>query len=255
MIYTFQKLLKLERVLDKALNKHWLCAYCMPCSKKSPRLEMWILISQALHPVSAAMSEMGEVLMQRGEQAAAGFLRAQSSLPGSQETRWATYPELLKPEWAWESYSVAAKKKKFCILSQTDQIRTSGGKTQEAVLYRNYSYMWWTEMCPPVSNSYVEALNPVWWCMCACMLSHFIRVQLFVTLWTVAHQASLSMGILQAKILDWVAVPSSRGSSWPRNQTRISYVFLHWQAGSLSLAPPGKPVMMHWGGLFEGNWV
>ena len=111
MIYTFQKLLKLERVLDKALNKHWLCAYCMPCSKKSPRLEMWILISQALHPVSAALSEMGEVLMQRGEQAAAGFLRAQSSLPGSQETQWATYPELLKPEWAWESCSVAAKKK------------------------------------------------------------------------------------------------------------------------------------------------
>ena len=28
----------------------------------------------------------------------------------------------------------------------------------------------------------------------ACLLSHFIRVQLFVTLWTVAHQALLSMG-------------------------------------------------------------
>lgn len=59
----------------------------MPCFKRSPRLEMWIIIIQALHPVSAAMSEMGEVLMQRSEQAAAGFLRAQSSLPGSQETQ------------------------------------------------------------------------------------------------------------------------------------------------------------------------
>ena len=28
-------------------------------------------------------------------------------------------------------------------------------------------------------------------------------------------------GILQAKILDWVAMPSSRGSSQPRDQTRI----------------------------------
>ena len=28
-------------------------------------------------------------------------------------------------------------------------------------------------------------------------------VQLSVTLWTVAHQAPLSMGILQAKILEW----------------------------------------------------
>ena len=30
---------------------------------------------------------------------------------------------------------------------------------------------------------------------------------------TVARQAPLSMGILQAGILEWVAMPSSRGSS------------------------------------------
>ena len=35
----------------------------------------------------------------------------------------------------------------------------------------------------------------------ACMLSHFSRVQLFATPWTAARQASLSVGILQAKIL------------------------------------------------------
>ena len=29
-------------------------------------------------------------------------------------------------------------------------------------------------------------------------------------------------GILQARILEWVTVPSSRGSSWPRNQTHLS---------------------------------
>ena len=29
-------------------------------------------------------------------------------------------------------------------------------------------------------------------------------------------------GILQARTLEWVAMPSSRGSSWPRNQTRVS---------------------------------
>ena len=29
--------------------------------------------------------------------------------------------------------------------------------------------------------------------LCACMLSHFSRVQLFETPWTVAHQAPLSM--------------------------------------------------------------
>ena len=30
-------------------------------------------------------------------------------------------------------------------------------------------------------------------------------------------------GILQARILEWVAMPCSRGSSWPSNRTCISY--------------------------------
>ena len=45
------------------------------------------------------------------------------------------------------------------------------------------------------------------------VLSCFSRVQLFVTLWAVACQAPLSMGVLQARILEWVAISSSRGSS------------------------------------------
>ena len=31
-------------------------------------------------------------------------------------------------------------------------------------------------------------------------------------------------GILQARILEWVAMPSSRGSSQPRDRTHVSYV-------------------------------
>ena len=30
-------------------------------------------------------------------------------------------------------------------------------------------------------------------------------------------------GILQARILEWVAMPSSKGSFWPRNRTQVSY--------------------------------
>ena len=52
----------------------------------------------------------------------------------------------------------------------------------------------------------------------------FSCVQLFETLWNVAQQASLSMGILQAKIQDWVAMPSSRGSSQPRSWTQVSSI-------------------------------
>jgi len=39
------------------------------------------------------------------------------------------------------------------------------------------------------------------------------RVWFFATPWTIAHQTPLSMGILQARILEWVAISSSRGSS------------------------------------------
>ena len=31
-------------------------------------------------------------------------------------------------------------------------------------------------------------------------------------------------GILQARILEWVAIPFSRGSSQPRDQTQVSHI-------------------------------
>ena len=42
---------------------------------------------------------------------------------------------------------------------------------------------------------------------------------------------------LQARILEWVATPSSRSSSWPRDRN-ASLSFLHWQMDSLPLASP-----------------
>ena len=50
-------------------------------------------------------------------------------------------------------------------------------------------------------------------------------------------------GILQTRILESVATSSSRGPSLPRDQTHISLSCLNWQAGSLTLVPPGMP---HW---------
>ena len=35
---------------------------------------------------------------------------------------------------------------------------------------------------------------------------------------------SLSMGILQERILEWIAMPSSRGSSQPRDRTLVSHI-------------------------------
>ena len=51
-----------------------------------------------------------------------------------------------------------------------------------------------------------------------CSAQSLSCVRLFATSWTRAHQVPLSMGILQAKILEWVSIPSSRGSSQRRDQ-------------------------------------
>ena len=58
------------------------------------------------------------------------------------------------------------------------------------------------------------------------VLSHSVVSDslLFVTPWAAVHQASLSMGILQARILEWVAMPSFRESSQPRDLTQVSCI-------------------------------
>ena len=55
-----------------------------------------------------------------------------------------------------------------------------------------------------------------------CVLSHCSHIQFLATLWTVALQAPLSMGILQARTLKWVAMLSSWGFSQSRDWTHVS---------------------------------
>ena len=69
---------------------------------------------------------------------------------------------------------------------------------------------------------------------CAWLLSH---VWLFAVPWTLACQAPLSMGILQARILEWVAYPFSRGSSQPRNRTGVSCIAGGFLPTELSVKP------------------
>ena len=86
-------------------------------------------------------------------------------------------------------------------------------------------------ICDPFTCKWIVSL--VWIFRidhCACMLS---CVQLFAIPWPGAHQAPLSMGISQARILEWGAVSFPSQGSNP--------CLLHWQASSSPLAPPGKP--------------
>ena len=81
----------------------------------------------------------------------------------------------------------------------------------------------------------------------------------------VALRAPLSIRILQARIVEWVAMPSSRGSSLPRDLSNpgIEPRSPALQMDSLPSEPPGKPKNTGVGSLFllqgifptqESNW-
>ena len=59
--------------------------------------------------------------------------------------------------------------------------------------------------------------------LCCAVLSRSIVSDSAIP-WTAARQPPLSLGILQARILEWVAMPSSRTSSQRRDWTCVSYV-------------------------------
>ena len=56
------------------------------------------------------------------------------------------------------------------------------------------------------------------------MLSHFSHIQLFVTPMDHSLPGSSAHGILHTRILEWVAMPSSMGSSPPWDWTHVSRV-------------------------------
>ena len=92
------------------------------------------------------------------------------------------------------------------------------------------------------------------------------------SLWSMDCSApgSSAHGILQARILEWVVMPSSQGSSQPRNQTHISSVsctsgrfFTHWstweaqgllRAGERRQEGNADLILMCIGFIFKREW-
>ena len=121
------------------------------------------------------------------------------------------------------------------------QIITLGG-TEERVCQRQNIWrsgdfdtwslwgQWWLQNCG-LSWLFLTVL----WCM-------YICTKLLQSCPTLCHPLDCSLpgssvhGISQARVLEWVAISSSRGSSWPRDQTHVSYfscfgwwVLYHWR--------------------------
>ena len=74
-----------------------------------------------------------------------------------------------------------------------------------------------------------------------CVLGCFSRVQLLVTLWTVAHRAPLSMGFSREE--HWSVLPSPTPEHLPNSGIKPTSPAL--QADSLSSELPGKPKNKH----------
>ena len=78
----------------------------------------------------------------------------------------------------------------------------------------NFFLQWW---------EYSETRQ--WWELhCSVLCTVLSRSAMSNSLWPhgCSPPGSLSLGILQARILEWVAMPSSRGSSQPRDRTQVS---------------------------------
>ena len=72
----------------------------------------------------------------------------------------------------------------------------------------------------------------------------FSRVRLFATPWPIVH------GILQARILESLAFPFSRGSSQPRDWTQVSHIvggfFTSWATGKPKDTGVGSLSLLQW---------
>ena len=75
------------------------------------------------------------------------------------------------------------------------------------------------------------------------LFSHSVVSNSFVTPWTIAPPGSSVHVISQARLLEWVAISSSRGSSQPRDRTCVSRVsrFFRIAGRFFTNEPPGKP--------------
>ena len=79
--------------------------------------------------------------------------------------------------------------------------------------------------------------------MNSCILGRFSHVQLFATLWTVAHQSPLSMVFSRQEY--WNRLHALLQGIFPTEGSNLHFLsLLHWPAGSLSLVLPVKSLFV-----------
>ena len=71
------------------------------------------------------------------------------------------------------------------------------------------------------------------------MLSCFSCALLFAMLWNIAHQSPLPMGFTKQEY--WSGLNALLQNFLTQGSNPFRWCLLHWQVGSLSPGPPGKP--------------
>ena len=78
-------------------------------------------------------------------------------------------------------------------------------------------------------------LNPL-----PCVLGHFSCAQLFMTVWTVAHQAPLSIGFPRQE--DWSGLPCPPSGELPDPEMELNLCLLHGQVSLYHWHHLGSPI-------------
>ena len=87
------------------------------------------------------------------------------------------------------------------------------------------------------------------------MLSGFSHVQLCATLWTIARQAPLSTGFSRQEYWRRYSFHALLQGTFPTQGSNLRLLgLLQWQAGSLWLVPPGKPLAIRHLLLIQKRW-
>ena len=81
-------------------------------------------------------------------------------------------------------------------------------------------------------------------------MKSFSHVRLFATPWTRAYEAPPSMGFFQARVLEWIAISFSRGSSQPRaKESPVWEIFLVYNqedfGNKLEMGSKGRGKVWH----------
>ena len=122
-------------------------------------------------------------------------------------------------------------------------LRVGWAQRVALLLIQNWAQLrWFSHM--RLSSFHYEGYNEQFLLMMVHLCIHaklLSRVRLFVTPWTVAGQPPLSMGFSRQEYWSGVAMPSSRGSSWPRDPTSVSCISCI-AGGFFTTEPLVKPI-------------